>query len=265
MSWIYEVLEEAERQRQRQGKRLEVSLDPVIPRQPEIVLRGTEPAILPQLDQDREITEYQKLRTAMQTIPGSRRSQGIVVCSSTRREGASKVAADLAIVCTLQNATRVLLVDANLRHPDVHRRFHIKRDPGLTNILAEGRLLPEQEICPSAIPKLFLLPAGDAPLDPTTAFESSAFKTILCHVGEAYDYVILDSGPVHSCPETLTLAEQAGAVVLVVRAEWTRIEVVQAARDRLHSRGAHLCGAVLNQRKYYIPNLIYRLLSVARS
>lgn len=170
------------------------------------------------------------------------------------------MAADLASICALHNGSKVLLIDAALRHPDVHRRFRITRQPGLANMLEEGWPLSEKEISQSPVPGLFLLPAGDSHLDPMTAFESERCKTMLRYWGEAYDYVILDSGPVHSCPETLALAEQASGVVLVVRAERTRVEVVQAARDQLLSRGAYLCGVVLNRRKYYIPEFIYRQL-----
>ena len=255
---VYKALEKAERERETQGS--EGLWNAVTPEQRDVASQGQETAVLGDLEKNRKLAEYQRLRGALQSIPEARRGRGIVVCSSVQGEGASTVAADLARICALHNGAKVLLVDAAIRHPNVHRRFRITRQPGLVNVLEEGRPLSEKEISQSRIPGLFLLPAGDSRLDPTTAFESERCRIMLCHLGEAYDYVILDSGPVHSCPETLALAEQASGVVLVVRAERTRVEVVQAARDQLLNRGAHLCGVVLNRRKYYIPGFIYRRL-----
>jgi capsular exopolysaccharide synthesis family protein len=258
MSRIYETLEEAEKGRERNNEAWRVTGNFAMPVDPEPEAYGTEPKI--SKDQQALVTEYQTLRGTLQSMARGRRSQGIVVCSSVQREGTSKVAAELAIVCALHNGSRILLVDAHLRSPDVHRRFRINQSPGLMNVLAEDRPLPEKEIIESPIPGLFLLPAGDAGLDPIAAFEAEGFKAMLRHLGQAYDLVILDSGPVHTCPETLALAEQAGGVVLVVRAERTRIDVVKAARDRLLGRNAQICGVVLNNRKYYIPEFIYRQL-----
>ena len=257
---VYKALEKAEREQKRETQGSEGLWNVVIPEQPDVASQGQGTAALGDLKKNRRLAEYQKLRGALQSIPEARRGRGIVVCSSVQGEGASTVAADLASICALHNGAKVLLVDAAIRHPNVHRRFRITRQPGLANVLEEGRPLSEKEISKSRVPGLFLLPAGDSRLDPTTALESERCKIMLCRLGEAYDYVILDSGPVHSCPETLALAEQASGVVLVVRAERTRVEVVQAARDQLLSRGAHLCGVVLNRRKYYIPGFIYRRL-----
>ena len=260
MRLIYEALEKAERGRKRERHWSEGLWNAVIPERPDVVSQGQETAVLGNLEKNRKLAEYQKLRGALQSIPKARRGRGIVVCSSVQGEGASTVAADLASICALHHGAKVLLVDAALRHPDVHRRFRIPRQPGLADMLEEGWPLSEKAISQSPVPGLLLLPAGRSRLDPTTAFESERCKTMLRHLGEAYDYVILDSGHVHFCPETLALAEQASGVVLVVSAERTRVEVVQAARDQLLSRGAHLCGVVLNRRKYYIPEFIYRQL-----
>jgi capsular exopolysaccharide synthesis family protein len=258
MSWIYEALAEAE-----QGRAGKKDAWDVIPLDTAPPISGVSTHVNgPQTlsNQQEMVAKYQKLWSTLQAMPRVQRSKGIVVCSSIQREGTSTVAAELAIVCALHNGTKTLLIDAHLRNPDVYRRFRTNRKPGLTNVLAEESPFPEKEIVEASPPGLFLLPAGDIPLDPLTTFESERFKALLQQLGQAYDYVILDCGPVHSCPETLILAEQTGGVVLVVRAQRTRIEVVKAARDQLMSKSAPICGVVLNQRRYYIPRFIYRLL-----
>jgi capsular exopolysaccharide synthesis family protein len=265
MSRIYAALEEAEQERAGQKTAWDVipmgmAAPPMGTAAPPLEVHANRNGPRPSTKQQELVAKYQNLWSTLQALPRAKRSQGIVVCSSVQREGTTTVAAELAIVCALHGSSKTLLVDANLRNPGVHRRFRTDRKPGLANVLAEGRAFPEEEIVASSPPGLFLLPAGDVPLDPLTAFESKEFKTLLQQLGEVYDHVILDCGPVHSCPETLNLAEQAGGVVLVVRAEHTRIEVVKAARDKLKHRSAAICGVVLNQRKYYIPRFIYRLL-----
>jgi protein-tyrosine kinase len=248
MSRIYTLLEQAERERGSNGT------DRAADRARE---RSGSPATAappPRVD-----IEYQKLRAALHALAASVRARGIVVCSAAHGEGTSRIASALARSCAQSSGTSVLLVDANVRNPRAHRVFGIRRAPGLTDVLLSA-VAVEEAIVPTSTRGLLVLPAGRAQADPLNLFEAARLEALLGTLGADHEYVLIDTGPVNTSPETAILARTAGAVVLVVQAERTRIDVIKAASEQLTSRGANVCGVVLNRRKYYIPRAIYRRL-----
>jgi capsular exopolysaccharide synthesis family protein len=253
MSHIYQAVEEAERVWREQRQRSDVFMSR---NRPEDDVAPWLEDVLPEGDQI--VREYEKLLAALRSLPASRRSRALMICSATSGEGASTVAAQLALTCARQDDTKTLLVDANLRHPDVHRRFGIPRVPGWTNALSEGGDVTH--CTRQGLDGLHLLTIGNARLRSERIFDSERFSPLLSRLEEAYDNVILDSAPVNISSEALALAQQVGAVVLVVLAERTRIDVIAAARDKLVSRDAYICGVVLNQRRFHIPQFLYRRL-----
>ncbi|MBU2712764.1 hypothetical protein [Zooshikella harenae] len=103
------------------------------------------------------------------------------------------------------------------------------------------------------------LPFGqDYPLQ--QPLERHHVKNLLRELAKLYKYILFDGPPVFSSPEVVTMAAQFDGVALVLQAEKTRWEVAQAAVERLQQGGANVFGAVLNQRKYYMPKWVYDLL-----
>jgi Mrp family chromosome partitioning ATPase len=105
-----------------------------------------------------------------------------------------------------------------------------------------------------------LMPAGAPVKSPTVVLKSGAFKRVIGSLLSMYDWIILDSAPATLFPDVATLGTACSAAILVVEAERTRLEVAEAAKEILENTGTQILGAILNRRRYHIPDFIYRRL-----
>lgn len=188
--------------------------------------------------------------------PGALRS--VALTSAVQDEGVSSAALALATSLATGQQQRVLLVDANLRRPGLHALCDLPRTPGLSELL-HGEGSWQQQGHPM-MDKLRVLTAGAAVDNPTRLLQAAALKAGIASVAQDYDWVIFDCPAVNNSAETVALAAACNGCVLVVRSGRTRREIVQDAKRRLEQGGAHLAGAVLNRRRYYIPEALYRWL-----
>jgi Mrp family chromosome partitioning ATPase len=113
-------------------------------------------------------------------------------------------------------------------------------------------------ISPVGEGNLKVAPCGEWQSRPVNFFESPEFGQDLVLAREEFDYVVFDAPPVHGSPETLILAAKVDGIVLVVKSEKTRRQVAIKAKKQLEAAGGKILGIVLNKRKYYIPEWIYR-------
>jgi capsular exopolysaccharide synthesis family protein len=185
----------------------------------------------------------------------SRRS--VLVGGPVRRTGASTVAIGLAATLATTSQASTLLVDANLRHPGLHEKFGIERHPGLTD-LVRGEVTGAQAIRQTAVPGMHLLTSGSPEEGPQGFFRSAEFREHLDRWTGEYAYVIIDSAPFGAVAEPMSLAQSVSGVVLVVEAARTAREVAAGLVDTMRESGVRVLGAVLNKRKFYIPEWIYR-------
>jgi len=153
----------------------------------------------------------------------------------------------------------VLLVDANLRTPGLHRFFKTKSFKGMSELLdVRGeknfgfRKIGDNE--------LYLFPCGIKRTKSDGYFESARFDQFLDNVRNTFDFVIFDSAPVQGFPDTQTLCSMVDGVILVITYDKTRRQVALRAKKELEDAGAHILGVVINRRKYYIPDWIYKRL-----
>lgn len=170
---------------------------------------------------------------------------GVLAVTSPRTgEGKSAVAANLA-AAVAQSGRKVVLVDADLRSPQVHRLFGIGNDQGLSSVLlGQAPLQP----CVQRLDRernVALLPAGPVPPDPTRLLSSARLRLAIESLAAASDLVVIDAPPVRPTADPINLAQVADATLLVATAgvtdqlEWT--ETV----GRLRMVGADVIGTVL--------------------
>jgi len=165
----------------------------------------------------------------------------ITITSPLAGEGRSTVAAQLA--CALARAgERILLVDGDMRSPDLHRWFGGKVGPGLAEVLAAG---DGSGIRATDLDDLSLLPAGLAEHHPGDLVARRGAAEALAGLGDGFDRVILDTPAVLTGSEAPTLAAAADGAVLVVRENHTGEKDVVQACLQLRQAGAHIVGAVL--------------------
>jgi polysaccharide biosynthesis transport protein len=188
---------------------------------------------------------FRSLRTSLLLSNTGHPPKYIVLTSATPSEGKTTAASNLAAILA-QRDTRVLLIDGDLRRPNVHHRFGLNGKIGLTTVLTGATKLEETVQRVPEIPNLDILPSGPVPPFPTEMLSSEAMETILKRCGDLYDYIVIDSPPILSVTDGVILARQADAVVLVVRHGKSSKHVVRRARDLLLRSGAAITGIVLN-------------------
>ncbi|MBN1813497.1 MAG: CpsD/CapB family tyrosine-protein kinase, partial [Anaerolineae bacterium] len=168
----------------------------------------------------------------------------LLVTSAGPTEGKSTTAANLAVAMA-QAGLKVVVLDADLRRPRIHKIFGLHPRGGLTGSLLEGNM--DGRLQPSQVEGLAVLPAGELPPNPSELLGSKRLRELLDELAEDADVVVIDSPPVLPVTDAAVLAREVDGVLLVVDAGATRQEVVQRAVEGLRQVGAHLIGVVLNR------------------
>jgi polysaccharide biosynthesis transport protein len=188
---------------------------------------------------------FRSLRTALLLSTAGQPPKFILFTSATPSEGKTTAASNLACILA-QGDARVLLIDADLRRPNVHHRFGLNGRVGLTTLLTGATTLKDTVQRVPEVPNLDVLVSGPVPPFPTEMLSSEAMARLLAHCGAIYTHVIIDSPPILSVTDGVILARESDAVVLVVRHGKSSKHVVRRARDLLLRSGAPITGIVLN-------------------
>jgi len=190
---------------------------------------------------------YRALRAALRLTRSSPTgSRVLVITSSGPGEGKSTVCTRLAIALAAAGA-KVLLVDADLRKPTLHKQLGDDRERGLSYLLAG-----EEGIEPAASdhPRLDVLPVGVRPPNPSELLHSPALATAIARWRTSYDYVLLDSPPLSLVSDALSVGELADGVLLVVRDRVTAKGTLRLVLDRLLPLRAKVLGLVFNAEQF---------------
>jgi capsular exopolysaccharide synthesis family protein len=174
----------------------------------------------------------------------------IAVTSIIENEGKSTIAANLALAYSLAGY-RTLVIDGDLRKPSLHKIFEVPDEHGFTELVTKSILKPY----PSTHQNLFVLPAGENSLNVLKILDAFDLKKIRELLTENFDVVILDTPPVLPVAEVNTLADFAGHMLLVVRADYTPKRLLIEFASSL-PENIQLVGFVLNfykraERHYY--------------
>jgi polysaccharide biosynthesis transport protein len=188
---------------------------------------------------------FRSLRTSLLLSSTGKPPKIILFTSATPSEGKTTAACNLACVLS-QGEASVLLIDADLRRPNVHHRFGLTGKLGLTTVLAGTSALDETLQRIAEAPNLDILPSGPVPPFPTEMLSSEAMATLLKQVAERYTYIIIDSPPILSVTDAAILGNMVDAVVLVIRHSKSGKNTLRRARDLLVRSGAPVAGILLN-------------------
>lgn len=166
----------------------------------------------------------------------------IAVTSSVQGEGKSLVSANLVRALSLDPLGKSLIVDCDLRKPQVHNFFGLSRRPGITDAIF--RNIPLESVTNSVAPGLDVITAGSELIDPTQGIERPEFASLLQEMRDKYRYVIIDCPPVLLCPEPITISLIADCTILVVRGWHTARNLVHEAVDAIGKN--RILGVILN-------------------
>jgi non-specific protein-tyrosine kinase len=210
---------------------------------------------------------YRALRTNLQFSSLDNPLKTIVVTSAGPSEGKSITASNLAVVLA-QTGMSVVLVDADLRRPVLHKVFALKNNVGLTSWLVS---LPQPEavaagggrwtepgglakggplepyLQATTVPRLRIVTSGPLPPNPAEVLGSSRMHQFLEELGQVADIVVLDSPPCVTVTDSVVLSRWADGVILVMDQKNTTRQSVQRARENLQTVGARILGAVVNR------------------
>jgi capsular exopolysaccharide synthesis family protein len=175
----------------------------------------------------------------------------LLVTSSQPREGKTSTALNLAITLS-QLGRRVLVVDADLRRPRLHKALGLPGSVGLSNLLSGGGDLAAM-IQPTSASGLSILASGPAPPNPAELLDSEEFAELAARLGAdpAFDHVIFDSPPILSVADAAIMAGRMDGVILVVQAGSTPRESVRRAAEKLRVVKARTLGALLNRADHF--------------
>ncbi|MBN1825953.1 MAG: CpsD/CapB family tyrosine-protein kinase [Candidatus Eisenbacteria bacterium] len=249
MSKIYEALNKAKREREGNGS------------------AGSEEAARADLSGKKELsrqlrkvwTHYEALHSSLGKVLSGVRGKAILFVSSVEGEGTTTVLTEYGASLGTGGDKGTLLVDANLRNPNLHSLFDLPNETGLADVLLGRRPLAE---CVSRIGEenLYVLPSGTTPTSPSTLFSVSRFSRFLEDAKERHSLILIDGPPMIPYAETAILGSVVDGVVLVVESDRTKREIVARAKDAFQEAHANLLGVVLNRRRYVIPKFLYRYL-----
>jgi capsular exopolysaccharide synthesis family protein len=180
---------------------------------------------------------------------GATRPKVLVVTSPGPGEGKTLMVTNLASALA-ESQRRVLLIDADIRKPQLHSRFGLQREPGLGDILLNQQPITAEMACSMAqktsTPGVYVLPAGSLGPSVSTSFYSARMKQILDVYRGEFDYVLIDSPPMLLFSDARALGRQSDAVILVFRANRTSREAAQITGQRLTEDKTRILGIILN-------------------
>jgi non-specific protein-tyrosine kinase len=191
---------------------------------------------------------YRILRTNLQFANPELSLNTLLVTSSLAGEGKSLTAINLAIVMA-QADKRVILVDADLRRPILHKAFKIPNRFGVSTLLLNQGPAMENILAKRKVHNLQVLPSGPHPPNPTELLGSPQMERLLVQLRKMADVVIIDSPPLLALTDARVLAIQADATIMVIDAGRTQSRICQRAQAMLAQVGISPIGVVLNKFK----------------
>ena len=199
---------------------------------------------------------YRALRTSLLLSNLGAPPKVIMVTSALPQEGKTTTSINVAVVLA-QKGVRVLLIDADLRRPSIHKTLGMGPHSGLSNVLTGSTTLEQAITRTAVLPNLFVLPAGTPPPNPAELLASSNMKDVLSQLSEQYDHVVVDTPPSLSVTDAVVLSPRADAVVLVIRSGQTTKQALRRSRDILTQVNAKVVGVLLNAVDLSSPDYYY--------
>ncbi len=186
---------------------------------------------------------YQILQANLKFLCSDKTLKSIVVTSSVAKEGKSEVAANLAVTMA-QMGRRVLLVDADMRHPIQHHVWGLTNATGLSNIIVDQVAIKSsvQEV----MPNLDVLSSGVLPPNPLALLDSQRMATLIANFNREYDLVIFDTPSLSGMADAAVLSNLTDGILLVVRPGVVDWNSANAAKEFLTQSGQKVLGIVIN-------------------
>jgi capsular exopolysaccharide synthesis family protein len=204
---------------------------------------------------------FRALRTALLLANSGMPPRTVLVTSGLPSEGKTTIAINVAITLA-QRGGKVLLVDADLRRPSIHRHMISQKKlreelPGISEYLTGNASLEECKLATEVSPNLEVVFAGAAPPNPAELCSSEQMRRLLHELREQYSHVVIDSPPLLSVTDATILSVQTDGVLLVSRSGFSTRDSLRRAKRLLDHVNARILGVVLNDLNLAVDGYYY--------
>ncbi|MDD4933695.1 MAG: polysaccharide biosynthesis tyrosine autokinase [Methylacidiphilaceae bacterium] len=204
---------------------------------------------------------FRQIRTLLHYSIPDGRPQVMLFTSSQMGEGKSSTSVNTATVLGQQGT--VLLIDADLRRPSLHKTLGLRPHPGLSELLTNQAPL-EQAVQATALPNVWAIGAGRAPCHPADLLGAAAMAYLCQWARGHFHYVLLDCPPLAGMPDAAVVATLVDGAVLVIRDGYVDRSEARRVVETLAGVNTRILGVVLNRveqtsRSYYAYHYAYRL------
>ncbi|MFH1860266.1 MAG: CpsD/CapB family tyrosine-protein kinase [bacterium] len=199
--------------------------------------------------------QYRIIRTNLQRVNPEHPPRLIAVSSSIHHEGKSTTAANLAIALAQDLHKNILLVDCDMRKPNIHKLLGLRMDGGMSDVLMRGVEL-DAVFKKTRVENLTVLTAGRIPSNPAELLGSHRMREMLAELKNRFDYVIVDTPPVLAITDTGILGSLVDGIVIIVQAWRTQREALARTRSLLSNVHANVIGYILVGVEHFVPGYL---------
>jgi len=189
---------------------------------------------------------YRSIRTQLHLAGASKPLKKLLVTSAEPATGKTALVANLSVTLA-QASSRVVIIDANVCFPALHRFFDVPNTTGLTDWLSGHVHSVEACLMKTSFDNVQVIPSGPLPLDPSALLGSARMDALLEEVAQHADWIILDAPAALMVTDAVVLARKVDGVVLVVEAGRTSRQTANQVCESLKGAGATILGVVLTK------------------
>lgn len=198
---------------------------------------------------------YQNLADHIYLLSKHKNLRTILVTSAGPQDETGRILFNICTYLAQEGSRRFLLVDANLRHPQVHKAFNISNRTGLIDVLNGNT--PFQEASVNLGSNLTILPGGVAQSNPVALMDSPGMSKLIKDAPMIYDVTFINCPNIQDYRDAYVLSPYVDGVVLVINEKEARRHSIRSIVNSLESMGANIIGVILGNRSYEIPRVIY--------
>lgn len=168
----------------------------------------------------------------------------ILVTSAVEHEGKTTFSSQLA-ASLARSDKRTLLLDGDLRHPNVHVALELELGVGLSELL-RGEITSDEAVQPTSIDGLFAVTGGNCDYAAVTALSRPELAKVIKSYRESFDHIVIDAGPVLAFADALLLGQQSDVAIVATMRDASRVPLVNSAIERLRAAGVRVLGVIMN-------------------
>ncbi|MDH4222497.1 MAG: CpsD/CapB family tyrosine-protein kinase [candidate division Zixibacteria bacterium] len=198
------------------------------------------------------VTEFRRIYSNLKYYNSGVDIKSILITSSSLGEGKSTLASLLATVVSHRHNKKIVLMDCDLRRPNIHRLFGLDQRSGLSELL-QGKINLSDCLKKSPLENLKIITSGEKVDNSTELLETSYFKEVLTEVRHCSDLLIADCAPVIPVSDPMIIGPLMDGVILVIKAGFIQKEIVKRATEILNNAQVRLLGVIMNNMKEVLP------------